>query len=137
VIWEALVDRALSDDEIVGSVTTLLPVAADEVLVVADVTEATVAAGIRVLCERHFHRGEFPFRLTLYLRDELLRSHQERQVFQGLSGALRCACLVSDGSPSPHSMLLMRGPGRTSQVWLDPDLLDDGEHVLLRPGASL
>jgi hypothetical protein len=136
-MWEALVDRALSDGEIVGAVTALLPVAAAEVLVVADVTEAVVGAGVRVLCERHFQRGEFPFRLTLYLRDELLRSHQERQLFQGLSGTLRCAVLVSDGAPSPHSMLLLRGPGRTSQVWLDPDLLEDEEYVILRPGAGL
>jgi hypothetical protein len=134
-MWEALIDRELSDEEIVGAVTALLPVAAAEVLVVADVTESMAGAGIRVVCERRSQRGEFPFRLTLYPRDEALRGQHERQLFQGLNATLRCACLVSDGSPSPHSMLLLRGPGRASQVWLDPDLLDQDEYVILRAGA--
>ena len=133
MIWEALVDSPLSELQIVGAVTALLPVVAAEVLVVADVTGAPAGAGIRVLCEGRSQRGQFPFRLSLYLRDEALWIHHERQFFQGVCATLYCACLLSDGSPSPHSMLLLQDPGRTSRVWLDPDLLDDDRCVLLRP----
>jgi hypothetical protein len=136
VIWEAFVDRDLADEEIVDSISALLPVAASEVLVVPDVVSARVGREIRLLCERQQMRGEFPLHLTLHLRDELLRGHHERGFFQGLSGTLGCACLVSDGSPSPHSMLLLRSPGRVSRVWLDPDLLDEGQICVLRGGSA-
>jgi hypothetical protein len=136
LIWEAIVDRELADREIVDAVTALLSVAASEVVVVADVVSARVGKEVRVLCERQPLGGEFPLHLTLHLRDESLRAHHERQFFQGLSATLGCACLVSDGSPSPHSMLLLRSPGRVSQVWLDPDLLDEDQVVVLRGGTA-
>jgi hypothetical protein len=135
-MWEALLDRALSERENLEAVTALLPVAASEVQVVSDLGIGEVGAGIRLLCERRIQRGEFLCRLSLYLRDRRLRAFHEREFFQGLAGMLQCRCLVSDSSPSPHSMLLLRGPGRTSQVWLDPDRLEQDEYVLIGAGRT-
>ena len=132
-MWEGLFDRALSEHEVIDAVTALLPVAALEAMLVDDVTEVEAEPGVRVLCEARPLRGQFPFRLTLYLRDDSLRGHYERQFFQGFSAVLGCACLLADRSLSPHSMLLLQSPGRASRVCLDPDRLEQGEYVILRP----
>jgi hypothetical protein len=135
-MWEALLDRALSEREVIEVVTSLLPVAGSEVQVVSDLAAGEVRPGIRVLCERRTQKGEFLCRLSLYLRDQRLRAFHEREFFQGLARRFQCRCLVSDGAPSPHSMLLLRGPSRTSQAWLDADRLEQEEYVLVRSGRT-
>ena len=136
MMWEALFDRALSEREVLYAVTALLQVTAQEAQIVSDVTEVEPGPGIRVLCESRSQRGQFPCRLTLYLRDDSLQGHFERQFFQGLSAVLGCACLLADRSLSPHSMLLLQSPGRASRVCLDPDRLEQGECVILRPDGG-
>ena len=135
-MWEALLDRVFAEREVVEAVTALLPVAASEVQVVSDLAVGEVRPGARVLCERQIQKGEFLCRLSIYLRDQRLRIFHEREFFQGLAGTFQCRCLVADSSPSPHSMLLLRGPGRTSQAWLDPDRLEREEYVLIRSGRT-
>ena len=135
-MWEGFFNRALSEREVTDAVTALLQVTAPETLLVDDVTETEPGPEVRVLCECRPQRGQFPFRLTLYLRDDSLHGRYERQFFQGLSAVLGCACLLADRSLSPHSMLLLQSPGRASRVCLDPDRLEEGEYVLLRSHGS-
>jgi hypothetical protein len=133
MIWqELLVDRNLDAAAVVDAIVRLLPVEPAHVLVVADVTEAPVPADVKVLCERGEVRGEFPLRLSIYVRDPELATADARAFAGRLCELLGCRCLVPDGSPDPYCMLLVEGVGRERLVSLDAELLDEREEYVVR-----
>jgi len=73
MLWEeVLVDRELTDDEVVTTIAAVFSVSPDAVLLVDDITEANVSEALRVVCECIPVRGDFSIRLSIYLHDPVL-----------------------------------------------------------------
>lgn len=108
MIWnDFLVDRNLSNDEVVATISQVFSVSSADVLVVDDIAEADVSERIRLLCERMSVQGDFSMRLSIYLRDSKLEQLEPKSIIRQFCGMLHCKCLISDSSVNPYSMLLV------------------------------
>jgi len=131
MLWEeVLVDRELTDDEVMTTMVALFAVSPDAVLVVDDITAANVSEKLSVVCERTPIRGDFSLRLSIYLHDPALEQLDRIAIVGQFCDLLHCKCLISDDSVNPYAMLLVEGSARQQPVFLDPERLDAEEYVL-------
>lgn len=138
MLWqELLVDRELTAEKTAAAFADLFGVARAEVAVVESVAALEAAEGVKVLCERGTAGGDFPARLSVYVRDPALEGVEGRPLVERFSRRLGCSCLMSDDSPNPYSMLLVRPDGETRRVYLDTARLDErDEYVVSRPAEE-
>lgn len=136
MIWEnVFVDRHLTAGEAAATLAKAFAVPVADVLVVPDVIAADVRPNARILVELAPARGDFPVLLTIYLRDPNLAARDRAATVGRLCEALGAACLVSDDSVNPFTMLLVRSATDRQLVGLDPDRLDADEYVVARTVA--
>ena len=125
MIWEEiLVDRIIPDGDVSRILADLFSISQREILIADQVPATAVKPGIRLLCERAQIPGDFPLKLTFYLRDPELRPLQGRSILGKFCERLRCSCLTSDQSPNPYSMVLVEGVSKSKGVFLDTERLD-------------
>lgn len=131
MIWnDFLIDRNLSNDEVVATISQVFSVSPADVLVVDDIAEADVSESIRLLCERMSVQGDFSIRLSIYLRDSKLEL-EPNSIIRQFCGMLHCKCLISDSSVNPYSMLLVQESEDIQPVALDPERLDENEEYII------
>ena len=94
-------ERERSRDAIVTAIAKLFAIAATDVLVVDNMTEAVVSTRIKVLCERTPVKGDFARKLSIYIRDLALEQGESKAVIGYFSAMLHCKCLIPDQSPNP------------------------------------
>ena len=133
MIWEnVFVDRHLTAGEAAATLAKAFDVPVADVLVVPDIIAANAQPDARVLAELTSARGDFPVLLTIYLRDLNLATRDRAAIVGGFCEALGAACLISDDSVNPFTMLLVRRPADRRPVALDPQRLDADEYVVAR-----
>lgn len=130
-LGDILVDRNLSNDEVVATMSELFSVSPADILIVDDIYETKVSAHIRILCERMTVSGEFLIKLDFYLRDPKLKKLEPEPIIKQFCSMLHCKCLISDSSVNPYSMLLVRKSGDVQPVGLDPIRLDENEEYII------
>ncbi|HEX8597162.1 MAG TPA: hypothetical protein VF952_01435 [Chloroflexia bacterium] len=132
ILDDVLVDRNLSDDEVMTALSEVLLVTASNVLVLDDIMERKADEHVKVLCVRTRVKGDFPIMLSIYLRDPALEHVDREVVLSKFCSILGCTCLISDDSSNPYSGLLIVGSEPPRPVFLDADRLDadEEEYVL-------
>lgn len=133
MIWnDIIIDRNLSNDEVVAAISQVFSVSSADVLVVDDIAEAEVSEHIRLLCERMPVQGDFSMKLSIYVRDSKLEQLDPKSTVRQFCGVLHCKCLISDSSVNPFSMLLVQESEDIQPVALDPERLDENEeHIII------
>lgn len=134
MVWQdIIVDRMLTDDEIISAISYLFSVPRADVLVIGDTAELLTKFrdNIQVICERQPTKGEFPMMLSIIPRsDETERFAKEGNdelLIGQFCGILSCKCLASDASIAPYSWLLIEGAGEARLVELNAERLDQDE----------
>ena len=132
MIWQdVLVDRSLTDHEIITTLAALFSISATEILVVPEIPSVPVSEHTRILCERVAMQGEFPLMLSIYLRDERLETQNRSAFLLQFCGRLHCRCFVGDDSSNPYSGELFQEFGLPEHVFLNAEKLDyDDEYIL-------
>jgi hypothetical protein len=136
--WEdLLIDRELTAEEQAATLADLFGVGRADVLVFESGATPEGASAARVLCERGAVGGDFPARLSVYVDDDVPKDAESRPLVEQFCRRLNCSCLISDDSPNPYSMLLVRPDGATQRVYLDTERLDEhDEYVIDRPAEE-
>ncbi|NES18239.1 MAG: hypothetical protein F6K41_04740 [Symploca sp. SIO3E6] len=137
MIWEMLIDRHLTANEVVTTVSKLLLIPVADILVIDDITSVRVDLKTKVVCENTAIGGDFPMMLSIYLRDPNLGELDIKASTGQFSGMLRCKCLISDESVNPYSWLLIQGTTDCQIVYLDPDKLDENEEYVVKTSEVL
>ncbi|NER46418.1 MAG: hypothetical protein F6J92_06935 [Symploca sp. SIO1A3] len=137
MIWEVLIDRHLTANEIVTTVSELLLISLADILIVDDITSVKVNPKTRVVCENTAIRGDFSMLLSIYLRDPNLGELDIKALTGQFSNMLRCKCLISDESVNPYSWLLIQGTTDCQIVYLDSDKLDEKEEYVVKTSEVL
>ncbi|NET57174.1 MAG: hypothetical protein F6K47_13730 [Symploca sp. SIO2E6] len=132
MIWEMLIDRNLTADEIATTISDLLLIPLADILVVDDITSVNIDLKTKVVCENTAIGGDFSMMLSIYLRDPNLGKLDIKASTGQFSSMLRCKCLISDESANPYSWLLIQGTTDCQIVYLDPDKLDENEEYLVK-----
>ena len=135
MFWEdLLVDRHPTDDEIGTALAAAFAIPREDVAVVDGPIEDAVDANARILGERFVMAGDFPTRLSVYVRDATLERFDRMATVRRLCAELDAKCLVSDESVNPYTMILLTASGTEQAVALDPERVDDhDEYVLAKP----
>lgn len=128
---DLLINRNLSNDEVVAAISQVFSVSPADVLVVDDIAEAEVRKHIRLLCERMPVQGDFSMKLSIYVRDSKLEQLEPKSTVRQFCGVLYCKCLISDSSVNPFSMLLVQESEDIQPVALDPERLDENEEYII------
>lgn len=132
MFWnDLLVDRNLSNYELVTAISQIFNVLSAEVLVVDDIAEAEVSEDVRLLCERTPVQGDFSMKVFIYLYDSELKQLDSVSTVKQLCTMLHCKCLMSDDSINPYSMLLLQESENTQTAFLDPEKLDEYEEYIM------
>ena len=137
MIWEMLIDRHLTANEIVTTVSELLLISLADILIVDDITSVKVSPKTRVVCENTAIGGDFSMLLSIYLRDPNLGELDIKALTGQFSNMLRCKCLISDESVNPYSWLLIQGTTDCQIVYLDSDKLDEKEEYVVKTSEVL
>jgi hypothetical protein len=128
MIWEEVfVDRRLSNFEILEALSSLMNLEPEyiSILTLDEWLDKEKSDNRRVICEITIYYGEFPMRLSLYLRDLSLKPTDTLAAIGELCECLGCRGLIGDDSPNPGSYLLITAPQEHRNVLLE-DALDDG-----------
>lgn len=130
---DLLIDRNLSNNEVVTAISQIFSISPADVLVVDDITEAEVSKHIRVICECLPAQGDFSMKLFIHVRDFKLAQLDPELGIKQFCCILHCKCLMSDSSINPFTMLLVQESGNVQLVALDPIRLDENEeYIILR-----
>ncbi len=133
MLWEEiLVDRYLTDNEIITTISDIFSISPKDVLVITDISEMKINQYIRILCERLIVKGDFLIKLAIYLRDPVLEQMDKKLFISRFCGKLNCICLLADTNINPYSMLLVRGLDVQQIVHLDSERLDENEEYIVR-----
>jgi hypothetical protein len=133
MIWQELVtDRNLTEHEIKHAISKAFNISPKSIFVVDDITEFDVDEQVRVVCERIEMSGDFPMRISIYLRDEQLVPSNSQTMLGDLCDLMKCQCLVSDESPNPYQWLLIQNSKNWRSVYIDPVKLDENEEFSIQ-----
>jgi len=133
MIWEeVLIDRNLTDEEIITGISKVFSVSKTDILIVDDIAEIHVGERFRIVCERTLVKGDFPLKLSIYLYDAKLAQLNAKVIIGRFCDILHCKCLIPDNSSNPYSMLLIQGSNKQQIVLLDPIRLDEDEEYILK-----
>lgn len=133
MIWQdVLVDRALTDHEIITTLADLFSLTPVEVLLVAEIPLLPIGEHTRILCERTSMLGEFPLMLSIYLRDKRLELLDRSTLLRQFCGKLCCRCFVGDDSPNPYSGILFQAAGPPEHVFLNSEKLDYSDEYIIQ-----
>ena len=134
MIWEdVILDREVVDGELAETLSQLLQVDPQRVLVVDEVAEANPGKDTVLICEKGPVSGDFRLLLSLYVLDESFVPRDRASFFVSLSSNLECRCLVADNSDvDPYVMLLVEPGGSLRRVSLDPERLDQHDEYALK-----
>jgi hypothetical protein len=129
---DCLVDRQLTDQELIAALSSYLSVAPSTILVVAEVPAYKLPNATTMLCERCPVRGDFVLKLSFYPQDDAIGAQDGCRFIEFLCARTGCRCLVPDESENPFSMILVEGIDRRKGVFLRTDAmaLDPEEYVI-------
>lgn len=139
MLWESfLVGRAVPDKPLRDACGGALGIAPQRVRIVERIEDAPPPGDPQVglVIERTPAKGQFPLDVTLYVtepsrHDSLRDATRSRELLVAICRRLCADCLISDDSPDPYTMLLVRPDGGIHRVELDPERLDaDEEYVV-------
>ncbi len=133
MIWQdVLVDRTLTDHEVIITLADLFSIASTEVLVVPEIPSVPVSEHTRIMCERTSMLGEFPLMLSIYLRDPRLELLDRSILLLQFCSKLRCRCFVGDDSLNPYSGVLFQEARPPEHVFLDAEKLDYSDEYIIQ-----
>jgi hypothetical protein len=133
MIWEDFViNRKISDQEIVAGLVAVFGVSPDAVLILPDpmmlADPHLCLDGIQLICSRSELPGDFVLLLDLILRtpesNAFAAECGDRPLLQTLVDALDVEALADDGTINPYSWLHFRPHQEPRQAKLDLDQLD-------------
>jgi hypothetical protein len=137
MFWQdVLLDRMFENETLAVALADVVGTPGQDVLIVDDIAAAQVNESVRVLCERTELPGDFPLKLSIFLRDRRLERLNPVSVLLRLCAELDCSCLISDDSEDPYTMLLIDGLGLQRRVSIDPDRYRLDEAYVLVPESE-
>jgi hypothetical protein len=127
---DIVLNRRLEDDEIRIGLSSIFNVASSEVLTVEEIPSDPISQSIRVLCQVQDLEGEFKQLVSIYVRDQTISISSLEESLGQFCSIYKCSCLIADDSKNPYSMTLITAQGNYQTVYLQPELLDEGQYVL-------
>jgi len=135
-----VVERQLSNEEIVAACTKVFSLSPNEIIVVEDISKIdTTKKDMQLFCERTFINGDFKIYLSFYSENSLVEERVEKEgdelsIAQKLCEAWHTKCLVKDNSPiedyEEDAYFLVQEKVEPQLVYIDLDKLDDDLYVL-------
>lgn len=123
---DVLLSRMVDGRELADAIARACRVNRASVFVVDDMAAAPDAAayGVSVVAQRSIHGGDYPTLVEFFPRID----GQDNRIAElsRLCQALRCNCLVDDGTPDPDQFLEVGPGGPLSLVLLDGERADQG-----------
>ena len=131
-MWQdVIISRLLSKEEIKKGLCTIFPVKANEILVVDNIEsiQGYLGEDIRILCQTWLSKVEFPFSISIYLRDQSLIPNENKlqhdiDKIGEFCETLICEAIIGDESVNPYSWLLIRSRVDYRQTFINLDLYD-------------
>ena len=131
---DCLVDRALTDQELITALSRYLSVEPQTILIVSEVPSTRIPPTTTMLCERRRTQGDFILKLSFYPQNEEIAASDGFQFIEFLSATKACRCLIPDTSENPYAMILVDGINRRRRVFLEVERmnLEPEEYVIAR-----
>ena len=110
-IFQGLFDKDISDDKILDALSAVFGISRKQIFLTYDIYQIKIELDdVELLCEKAIARGNFRHTITLYLRSNNLRQvgYREQNIFSQLCNWFNCGCLISDNSPNPDTMILIK-----------------------------
>lgn len=110
MMWQdVIINRILYKEEIKKGLCTIFPVKANEILVVDDIEsiQSSLGKDIRILCQTWISKAEFPFSISVYLRDQSLAPIENKlqhdiDKIGEFCETLICEAIIGDESVNPY-----------------------------------
>jgi hypothetical protein len=142
-----LVDRDLSNDEIVSTFAEIFEIAQDDVKVIEETDEIgnDLSENTRLVCERSPVKGDFQLSLSIYPQDSELEDIAEEiggelEIIGRFSEISECNCLILDPSKEnledEDACLLIKAKKEVKEIYIDPDKIDNTEYIVLKMEKS-
>lgn len=116
MIWQdVFINRILNSQEIKKGLSTIFPVSEDDILVVSDISseECVVDDEIKILCETWVSKTDFPYSITIYLRNEKIipvgnKIESDILKIGKFCEVLKCEALIGDDTVNPFLWVLIK-----------------------------
>lgn len=115
MIWQdVIINRVLSKAEIEQGIRTIFPINTEKIFITADMYNMNISLGdnIKIVCETWISKADFPFSVTIYLREDSLLPKTNMlkhniQRFGEFCELLNCSVLIGDNSNNPYTWILI------------------------------
>lgn len=131
-MWQdIIISRILTKNEIVKGLCTVFPVAVSEILIGKDINDVQYAMrdSIRIVCQTWISKTEFPFSMSIYLRDQSLlpqanKLHHDIYKVGEFCETLSCESIIGDDTINPYSWILIKSRNGYSPIYIDIEAFD-------------
>ncbi|MFZ5987729.1 MAG: hypothetical protein ACOYWZ_11470 [Bacillota bacterium] len=131
-MWQdIIISRIFTKNKIVKGLCTVFPVVANEILIVKDIDDikGTISDSIRIVCQTWVSKTEFPFSISIYLRDQSLLP-KEKKLYHDIykvgefCETLNCEAIIGDDTINPYSWILIKSRNDYSPIYVDIEAFD-------------
>ena len=142
MLFEILLDKRITDDEIKVAMKKLFALGDDDMFIrhySNDMFDDDFADQA-LLIEVYEHNGDFPYRLSIAFDDDVsTRFEDEKGFAKKLSGIINASILVDDGDVNPYTAILItrKGDEHPVHIYISEDSTECEEYELQEPYRHL